>query len=324
MNGSYLNNNPYMGAILDQTFQQMRPQLDSQFAGNDYGSSAAQNDEVLAIALGQPNPKESPPTSPTQIFVCGSTSTEKFTEEEATNDTTNTYSETRGMRDGFVSSLNKGTLDLDWSTKLGNAGDDSCEAIVHSGEANELYGLMKVAASGVGLQDNFPGASLSSPAVVEFTLNSQKTKGDWKGQLKPWAPLLSDLSSGLSDLKATFPRTILERPRSASSAETNHEANIFTTIDYLRSGLKATQQGLVTCSGGTGTECSFGVSAMDLGGNVSVRSLSLLPSGNLLLGGKVEGPLFDGDKTTVPSAGSTTSGASDFFLLEVDRKLQVQ
>jgi hypothetical protein len=61
-----------------------------------------------------------------------------------------------------------------------------------------------------------------------------------------------------------------------------------------------------------------------LGGNVSVRSLSLLPNGNLLLGGKVEGPLFDGSKTTVPPAGSTTSGASDFFLLEVDRNLKVQ
>jgi hypothetical protein len=153
-------------------------------------------------------------------------------------------------------------------------------------------------------------------------LKSPKTLGDWKEQLKPWALLLSDLSSGLSDLKATFPRSILA-PLPGGTQE-NLDAKIFTTIDYVRSGLTSTQQGLVTCSGGTGTECFFGVSAMDLGKNVSVRSLSLLPSGNLLLGGKVEGPLFDGDKTTVPSAGSTTSGASDFFLLEVDRKLQVQ
>ena len=286
--------------------------LGSKPDSNDYGSSAAQNDEVLAIALGQGEQAG-------QVFACGSTATEKFTPEE--NDT---YFETRGMRDGFVSSIKKSDFTLNWSTKLGNAGDDSCEAIVHSGDANELYGLMKVAAAGAGLQDNFPGASLSSPAVVGFTLNATKQLGKKDAQLTGKAMLLSDLSSGLSDLKATFPRTILERPRSASSAEPNHEANIFTTIDYLRSGLKATQQGLVTCSGGTGTECSFGVSAMDLGGNVSVRSLSLLPSGNLLLGGKVEGPLFDGSKTTVPAAGSTTSGASDFFLLEVDRNLKVQ
>lgn len=42
LNGDYLNNNPYMNAMLDQTFQQIRPQLDSQFAGNSYGSSAHQ------------------------------------------------------------------------------------------------------------------------------------------------------------------------------------------------------------------------------------------------------------------------------------------
>ncbi len=281
---------------------------------NDFGSSAPQNDEVLAIALGQGEQAG-------QVFACGSTATEKFTPEE--NDT---YFETRGMRDGFVSSIKRSDFTLNWSTKLGNAGDDSCEAIAVSVSSNgtevHVHGLMKVAASGgVGIQDTFPGASLSSPAVVAFTLNSSKTLGDWKGQIKGWAPFLSDLSSGLSDLKAAFPRTILAPP---SRSTDPIEAKLFTTIDYLRSGLTSTQQGLVTCSGGTGTECSFGVSAMDLGKNVSVRSLSLLPSGNLLLGGKVEGPLFDGDKTTVPSAGSTTSGASDFFLLEVDRKLQVQ
>lgn len=299
--------------------------LGSKPNANDYGSSAAQNDEVLAIALEQPNPKQLLPSSPSQIFVCGSTSTEKFTEEESINNTSNTYSETRGMRDGFVSSLNKETALLDsnsgWSTKLGNAGDDSCEAIVHSGDANELYGLMKVAAAGAGLQDNFPGASLSSPAVVGFTLNATKQLGKKDAQLTGNPMLLSDLSSGLSDLKATFPRSILALPSRTADPS---EANRFTTIDYVRSGLTSTQQGLVTCSGGTGTECSFGVSAMDLGKNVSVRSLSLLPNGNLLLGGKVEGLLFDGSTTTVPSAGSTTSGASDFFLLEVDRKLQVK
>jgi hypothetical protein len=281
---------------------------------NDFGSSAPQNDEVLAIALGQGEQAG-------QVFACGSTATEKFTSEE--NDT---YFETRGMRDGFVSSIKKSDFTLNWSTKLGNAGDDSCEAIAVSVSSNgtevQVHGLMKVAASGgVGIQDTFPGASLSSPAVVEFTLTTPKTLSEWKKQIKGWVPLLSDLSSGLSDLKAAFPRSILAPP---SRTADPIEAKLFTTIDYLRSGLKATQQGLVTCSGGTGTECSFGVSAMDLGGNVSVRSLSLLPSGNLLLGGKVEGPLFDGSKTTVPHEGSTTSGASDFFLLEVDRNLKVQ
>ncbi len=304
-------------ALNPATVFEQKTSLGSKLGNNDYGSSAAQNDEVLAIALGQGEQKE-------QVFVCGSTSTEVFTPDEALG-ADNTYSESRGKRDGFVSSVVKASGDVSWSTKLGNAGDDSCEAIVNSNDGTELYGLMKVGASSFAPRDSFPGVSLSSPAAVRFTMNPKKTydpkinAGD--AQVLEKSLLLSDLSSGLSDLKATFPRSILALP---SRSTDPIEAKIFTTIDYVRSGLTSTQQGLVTCSGGTGTECSFGVSAMDLGKNVSVRSLSLLPSGNLLLGGKVEGLLFDGSKTTVPSAGSTTSGASDFFLLEVDRKLQVQ